>query len=109
MKKAMMAVGMSVLLMAVSSSYAQSVKTIKNGNWVGCQSKKIKNELTGYAVSGDNTAYKNAAVIYVMRGECTVFEQGEQTYVEDTAIFSGLVKLRRKGEIVSFWTNIEAI
>jgi hypothetical protein len=38
-----------------------------------------------------------------------MFKNGEVVYIADTAIFSGGVKVRRKGETQEYWTNLEAI
>jgi hypothetical protein len=45
----------------------------------------------------------------LVAGTCTRFKPGETVYIADTAMFSGLVKIRRKGEMTEYWTNFEAI
>ncbi len=34
---------------------------------------------------------------------------GETVYLTDTGIFSGVVKVRKRGETTEYWTNMEAI
>jgi hypothetical protein len=38
-----------------------------------------------------------------------MFKNGEVVYITDTAIFSGIIKVRRKGETKEYWTNTEAV
>ena len=38
-----------------------------------------------------------------------MFTNGEVVYIADTAIFSGLVKVRRRGDTNEYWTNLEAV
>ena len=62
-----------------------------------------------YAVQGDNKAFSGGLAAGVINGTCTMFNAGETVYVTDTAIFSGLVEVRRKGESQEYWTNLEAV
>lgn len=81
-----------------------------NGNqYLGCAHRENFEKLSRYATQGDKDAFVKAATIYVMAGECVVLEDQEEVFLADTAIFSGLVKVRRKGKLAEYWTNIEAI
>jgi len=42
-------------------------------------------------------------------GTYTTFKKGEVIYIADTAIFSGLIKVRRKGETQEYWTRIQIV
>lgn len=57
----------------------------------------------------DKQAFQQALTAGLLLGECIMFKNGEVVFIVDTAIFSGLVKVRRKGELVEYWTNIEAV
>ena len=57
----------------------------------------------------DEVAFKKALMAGVLSGICTVFKLGEKVYITDTSIFSGLVKVRRPGETIEYWTAIEAV
>lgn len=81
---------------------------VEKGNWIACQSKEDKSKITGYIVDQDKQAYERFLVPRILNGQCTVFEGGEVVYLEDTAIFSGLMKIRKRGETDAYWTNIEA-
>lgn len=75
----------------------------------GCRSKESHSKLTEYVINGDMEAFKKLFATSALTNECVHFKAGESVYVVDTAIFSGLVKVRRKGDIAEYWTNIEAI
>jgi hypothetical protein len=82
---------------------------ISGDKWFGCTSQEYFEKLVGYAVDGDNDAFINALAAGIYIGTCTLFEDGEAVYIEDTKIFSGLVKVRRPGETIEYWTNYEAV
>jgi hypothetical protein len=80
-----------------------------DGDWIGCLTREQKGKLTSYSVQNDKEAYMREFGIGLIEGFCTMFKDGEIVYLMDTAIFSGLVCVRRKGEINTYWTNTEAI
>lgn len=92
-----------------SSVTTGSEKRISGDNWFGCTDRKYFEKLVDYAVQKDEQAFKQALAAGILTGACTMFKDGEVVYITDTAIFSGLVKVRRKGELQEFWTNIEAV
>ena len=82
---------------------------IAGSHWWGCADRDYQGKLVGYLVDGDVAAFEAAWVRGKMAGTCATFTDGELVYVADTAIWSGLVKVRRQGELQEYWTNIEAI
>jgi hypothetical protein len=62
-----------------------------------------------YAVQKDNDALSRGLATGMLAGTCTMFKAGEAVYITDTAIFSGLVEVRWKGETQEYWTNLEAV
>jgi tetratricopeptide (TPR) repeat protein len=82
---------------------------ISGDNWFGCTNRDYFNKLVGYSVQRDEAAFTNALIAGLHNGTCTMFKNGEVVYIADTAIFSGGVKVRRKGETQEYWTNLEAI
>lgn len=73
---------------------------IKNSGYFGCQSRESFDKLFSYLVQNDTEAFKDGLGAGVMLGEAVL--------VTDTAIFSGMVKVRRKGETQEYWTVSEA-
>jgi hypothetical protein len=84
-------------------------KQIADGAFFGCTTKAQHGKLVDYLVQGDKEAFTRALAESVVAGECTMFKKDELIYLTDTAVLSGLVKVRRKGETAEYWTNIEAV
>jgi len=90
-------------------SYKPGIHRISGNNWFGCTDREYFKEIVGYAVDQDNQAFQQALAAGIYSGICILFNNGETVYLTDTAIFSGLVRIRRQGETQEYWTNIEAI
>ena len=82
---------------------------ISGDSWYGCTDRDFFKKLTQYAVQGDQQAWTEALTACLLAGDCTIFKDGEVVHITDTAIFSGLIKVRRQGELTEYWTNIEAV
>jgi len=91
------------------SAFAQKLYIISGSNYVGCTNKKYYEKLVNYAVQNDLVAFKKALTIGILTGMCTIFKYGEKVYITDVSIFSGLIKVRRPGEIIEYWTVPEAV
>ncbi len=92
----------------IDQAEAQS-KTISGDSYFGCVDRQYFSKLIRYAVQKDSQAFYGGLAAGVSSGTCTMFKAGEEVFIADTAIFSGLVKVRRRGEIAEYWTNIEAV
>lgn len=108
MKKTAKYLFVAAALVASASSFAQ-VQQITGGPWLGCKDKDTQGHITKMAVSGDTQAFQKAVVKTLLSGDCVQLKAGQQVFLEDTAIFSGLIKIRRQGDTAAFWTNIEAL
>jgi hypothetical protein len=82
---------------------------ISGDSWFGCSDREYFHQLVEYIVDQDDQALEQALTDGILYGECTLFSNGEQVYLKETAIFSGLVKIRRQGETQEFWTFAEAV
>ncbi len=87
---------------------AQGMRISSDGH-IGCTSREYFKKLVRYAGDNDKDAFKQGLVAGMLTGECTAFKDGELVYTTDTALFSGLVKIRRKGSTTEYWTNIETV
>jgi hypothetical protein len=97
-------------LVAVAVVFAaMPPKHIASDPSFGCTTKDQFGKLVGYLVQGDKEAFAHGLAEAVAVDKCTLFKKDEPVYVIDTAISSGLVKVRRKGETAEYWTNIEAV
>ena len=104
-----LAVVMAVSFSASMDAAAPGEKRIDGSSWIGCIDRDHYEELVEIASTGDNEAFRKTLVARVLVGQCIMFKDKETVYVTDTAIFSGLVQLRKKGETTKYWTGIEAI
>jgi len=84
-------------------------KQITDDHRFGCSDREYFEKLVSYAVQKDNQAFSRGLAAGILAGSCTMFKAGEVVYITDTAIFSGLVEVRRKGETQEYWTNLEAV
>jgi hypothetical protein len=107
MRRKSYAVG--AVLFAVAFSAQAQDRRISGDSWFGCTSKEYHGKLIGYAVQKDMEAFKQGLTAGVLTGACVMFKAGEPVFIADTAIFSGLVKVRRKGSTSEYWTNLEAV
>ena len=95
------------LAMITTPAMAQSMRITRSG--FGCQSREYYDKISGCVSDGDKEAFEKTLMVGILSGECTLFKVGEEVFLTDTAIFSMLVKVRRKGEIVEYWINSKAI
>jgi hypothetical protein len=73
----------------------------------GCQDKETFEKITKLLSEGDKDLASKVLGDGIASGTCTLINKGDMTLVEDTSIFAGMVKLRRKGEESAYWTFIE--
>ncbi|HEX3529683.1 MAG TPA: hypothetical protein VH988_21710 [Thermoanaerobaculia bacterium] len=84
-------------------------KKISGNHRFGCTDREYFEKLVSYVVQKDNEAFSRGLAAGILAGACTLFEPSESVYITDTAIFSGLVEVRRKGQAQEYWTNLEAV
>ncbi len=87
---------------------ASGAHIINGDSWFGASSKELFEKLVQYSVQGDSAAFGKLMTAGLLTGETTMFKNGEEVLLADTAIFSGMIKVRRKGDTQEYWTNIEA-
>lgn len=104
MKKLVLAV---ILASATNIALAFDYKVVHQA--IGCITNEDHSKLTNYVIQKDEVALKKFLTLKLMTGECTVFSAGEPVNVIDTALFSGMIQIRRRGEIKEFWTNFEYV
>ena len=104
-----MVIALGCILLLSQAVDAQSVRRISGDHWFGCTSKEEFNKIWEYAANNDEQSFNKAWTDGIRAGTITEFKNGEEVYIADTAIFSGLIKVRRKGETKEYWTNLEAV
>jgi hypothetical protein len=98
----------SSLFLITGTALAEG-KRISSDGYFGCTSKEYFEKLVSYAVQKDMEAFKKGLATGMLTGQCTILKAGEEVFIADTAIFSGLLQIRKQGSIAEFWTNIEAV
>ncbi|OFV96119.1 MAG: hypothetical protein A3F68_04675 [Acidobacteria bacterium RIFCSPLOWO2_12_FULL_54_10] len=88
---------------------SSGLRRIAGPSWFGCLNRAKFEELNGYLHDQDRAAFIGSVGRAYRDGECVPFEQGEEVYLSDTAIFSGLVQVRRPGKTERWWTYAEAV
>lgn len=101
-----------VLVISPALEYveAQSRK-ISGDQYFGCTDRDHFEKLVKYVLQKDMEAFKKGLTAGISNGSCTVFKQGEEIFRDDTTASSSagiLVKVRRKSEVVEYWTPIKA-
>jgi hypothetical protein len=85
-----------------------SVMTIRSGNYFGCVAKADLSKIIRFATQKDEAAFTAAISQGLNDGTCTLFKHGEQVYLSNGEVFTGLMRIRRAGETTEYWTVIEA-
>src|SRR6267142_3962590 len=84
---------------------AQS-RRISSDNFFGCTDLDYHKKLTNYAVQKNMEAFTKDLTDGLLLGQCTLFKSGEEVFLVDTAFFPGIIKLRRTGDTVEYWTIV---
>ncbi len=88
---------------------ADGTMTVQPGTWFGFRNREHMEKATQFAVQGDKDAFAKFMMNAMAAKAAIAFKAGEKVYLDDTAMFAGLVKVRRKGETEGWWTNFEAV
>jgi hypothetical protein len=81
---------------------------ITGESYIGCQMRDDYEYLTSLSVQGDMDAFRTAYATAIVTGRCVKLKPGATVYLDDTALFSGLIRVRPKGELAAYWTGAEA-
>jgi hypothetical protein len=85
------------------------MEKISSNGYFGCTDKEYFKKLVGYSAQKNMSAVKQVLAKGVDANICIMFKSGESVLIVDTALLSGLVRLRIKGSIDEYWTNLETI
>jgi len=85
------------------------LRQIVDDHRFGCTDPDYFGKIIQYAVQKDQEAFARALSDGMSTGLCTLFTRGETVYLTDSRVFSGLVRVRRRGETAEYWTNTEAV
>jgi hypothetical protein len=74
---------------------------------IACRNQESLQKFAAY--KNDAEALHAYAILALASGECVTFNKGEKVYKVERSIWSGTVKLRRKGDLSEYWTIAMAI
>jgi hypothetical protein len=72
---------------------------------VGCQDRTEFDRLSSMRLSGDQEAFKKAAMQAILAGRCAIVAKGTEVYLEEVAMFAGMAKVRPRGEPKAYWID----
>jgi len=81
---------------------------IRGGSYVGCTDREQYKKLIHYGNSKDFEAFARAMSLGRLNGTHTAFKNGERVHLVD-ATWTGLIRVRRRGETIEYWTASGAI
>jgi hypothetical protein len=93
----------TVLTLAASAATAVAGEGTITTVTFGATSKEVSGKVTRYAIDKDGAAILQL----VQRGLVILLQPGQRVYLVETALFSGLVKVRLKGSTDEVWIPIE--
>ena len=91
---------MLILIMSAITALADGTITAPT---LGGASKDVTDQLVRYASDQDRTA----VLRLILSGSATLLNSGQRVHLVETALFSGLVKVRIQGSIREWWIPIE--
>jgi len=97
------------LIHPISDHVEAESRRIAGDKFFGCTDLDYHKKLTNSAVQKDMETFTKDLTDGLLLGKCTLFKSGEEVFLVDTTLFSGLIKVRRKGDTVEYWAIIEAI
>jgi hypothetical protein len=91
-----------------NAGYSSGERHIISDYYFGCKDRSQFEKIGSYASNHDQQAFTRAVDEGLIDGSCVAFTNNEIVYLTDTALFSGLIKVRPQGETQEYWTNVEA-
>lgn len=81
---------------------------IERENIFGCKSREKFSSLVSMVAVDDMEAFTKSLRLAFLRSECRALKPGTVVYIEDTALFSGLMKVRPRGSVDGYWVPMNA-
>lgn len=99
---------LTVMWLIASGGGAIAAETI-NYDTIGCISEDDFSKAGDLGRSGDEAAWKKFVMQKVTQGQCTLLKKGDEVFLEDFSMFSGVACVRPKGETECVFIEYEAI
>jgi len=98
-----------VMILAMAAGQVDAQDRVITKEQLGCEDHEYLSKLVGFANSGDMDAFRKSMLFGIMTDVCTMFEIGQPVYLTGTRLRSGLVKVRKPGEIREYYIILEAV
>lgn len=86
---------------------ANAESHIADGRYFGCSERAVYERLA--QIGGDVIAFRKAFRAAITLGTCQVLSPGDPVYIDDRAVFAGLVAVRPHGDPQTYWTTANAV
>lgn len=73
------------------------------GDIIGCKSREDYDRLASFAASGDREAFNRFFAAHRLRGECRMFDAGDEVFLDDLTFT--MRKLRPRGRTDAYWVS----
>lgn len=73
------------------------------GDIIGCKSREDYDRLASFATSGDREAFNRSFSAHRLRGECRMFDSGDEVFLDDLTFT--MRKLRPRGKANAYWVT----
>ena len=81
---------------------------ITQNTW-GCQQRSTLAHITELRAQGDTQATTAALSAGIDAQDCVTLDVGDEVYVVDAAVLSGLSRVRKAGQTAAYWVALEAV
>ena len=91
--------------------YARSSPTghrMTQNTW-GCQQRETLAHITELRAQGDMEATTAALSAGIDAQDCITLDRGDEVYLADAAVLSGLSRVRKAGQTAAYWVAFEAV
>ena len=75
----------------------------------GCQQRETLAHITELRAQGDSKATVAALSAGIDARDCITLDRGDEVYLADAAVLSGLSRVRKAGQTAAYWVAFEAV
>ena len=84
-------------------------RTILGDGRLGCKVQSDIENHQKYLKQGDSIAAEKLGITGILSGQCLVFKNFDEVIIQEYAVWSGLVRVRKTGDIAEYWVSTSAI
>ena len=84
-------------------------RTILGDGHLGCKVQSDIENHKKYLNQGDRIAAEKLGIAGILSGQCLVFKNFDEVIIQEYAVWSGMVRVRKAGDIAEYWVSTSAI